>query len=95
MPLTRLPPAPLPLLLPLLQGPGAAAFRWRKRDKHQRQAMSDLSGGPAAATSTEEGSLFVEPLGWMCEAGGEAAAGGAAADSVLGGATQGKLYCPK
>lgn len=35
----------------------------------------------------EEGSLFVEPLRWMGEGGG--------ADSVVGGAVQGKLYCPK
>ncbi|KAL4420279.1 hypothetical protein ABPG77_005619 [Micractinium sp. CCAP 211/92] len=64
------------------QGPGAAAFSWRKRDKQQRLAV-DAGGGGGG----EEGSLFVEPLRWMGEGGG--------ADSVVAGAVQGKLYCPK
>ncbi|PSC73919.1 Dual specificity phosphatase 12 [Micractinium conductrix] len=67
------------------QGPGAAAFRWHKRDKHQRQQLGGDDGGGGG--SSEEGSLFVEPLRWMGEGGG--------ADSVVGGAVQGKLYCPK
>lgn len=73
----------LPAFLPTpAQGPGAAAFSWRKRDRQQRQAV-DAGGGGGG----EEGSLFVEPLRWMGEGGG--------ADSVVGGAVQGKLYCPK
>ena len=81
---------PPPTLLPppsllFLQGPGAAAFRWHKRDKHQRQQLGGDDGGGGG--SSEEGSLFVEPLRWMGEGGG--------ADSVVGGAVQGKLYCPK
>ncbi|EFN52747.1 hypothetical protein CHLNCDRAFT_138334 [Chlorella variabilis] len=76
------------------QGPGAAGFRWRKRDKHQHQTLAGDGGGPAASSSTEDGSLFLEPLRWMCEAGAGGAAA-AAADSVVGGAVQGKLYCPK
>lgn len=71
------------------QGAGAAAFRWHKRDKHQKQALGsgDYIGGGAGGS--EEGSLFVEPLRWMCQEGGSSG------DSVMGGAVQGKLYCPK
>ncbi|KAI3431699.1 hypothetical protein D9Q98_004744 [Chlorella vulgaris] len=81
-------------VLEVEQGPGAAAFRWRKRDKLQREATSGGSGAASSGPSAgEDGSLFVEPLRWMCEAGAEGGAG--AADSVTGGATQGKLYCPR
>ena len=78
------PPTP-PLSPHCLQGPGASAFRWHKRDKQQRQALEGFS-----AASSEDGSLFVEPLRWMAEGGG-----GPGGDSVVGGAVQGKLYCPK
>ena len=73
----------------LLQGPGASGFRWRKRDKLQRQSLGSghSSGGGG---SSDDSSLFVEPLRWMCEGGS-----GPAGDSVVGGAVQGKLYCPK
>lgn len=79
------------------QGPGAAAFPWRKRDKQQRQVTSGggsggsyledgacvgTSGGGGGGGGEEAGSLFTEPLQWM--------AGG-----VVGGPVQGKLYCPK
>ncbi|PRW33102.1 Dual specificity phosphatase 12 [Chlorella sorokiniana] len=73
------------------QGPGASAFSWRKRDKQQRASLgSDGMGANSSSTGPEEGSLFVEPLRWMCDGGG-----GPGGDSVVGGAMQGKLYCPK
>lgn len=43
-------------------GPGAAGFSWRKRDKLQRSAAA---GGPGGGGGGEEGSLFVEPMRWM------------------------------
>ena len=72
--------------LALLQGPGASAFRWRKRDKHQRQSLGSGEGGGGEAAGSD-GSLFVEPLRWMCE--------GEGLGSILDGTVQGKLYCPK
>lgn len=76
--------------LPNWQGPGASAFSWRKRDKQQRASLGADGAAAASSTGPEEGSLFVEPLRWMCEGGG-----GPGGDSVVGGAVQGKLYCPK
>lgn len=72
------------------QGPGASAFSWRKRDKQQRASLGSDGASASSSTGPEEGSLFVEPLRWMCESGG-----GPGGDSVVGGAVQGKLYCPK
>lgn len=84
------PPSASPFSPASLQGPGASAFSWRKRDKQQRASLGSDGASASSSSGPEEGSLFVEPLRWMCESGG-----GPGGDSVVGGAVQGKLYCPK
>jgi hypothetical protein len=74
------------------EGVGRRAFRRQRhaaqqapqpqQAQHGLGAAGDATSAGSGGGSTEAGAVFLEPMQWM-------------APSIVGGPTQGKLYCPQ